>query len=53
MGQDIRALLDELEGMLKELSRDRLKEVLRGMIEKATLDPVTCSGRLPLPNSAR
>ncbi len=51
--QDIRALLDEIEGMmLKELSRDRLKELLRGMLEKVTLDPVTFAGhnhyRIPL-----
>ena len=50
--KDIRGLLAGLREMLSGLSRDRLKDILRGIIEKVTLDPVTFAGhshyRIPL-----
>ena len=50
--QDVLDLLDGLGDILKELSREKLKELLRGMLEKVTLDPVTFAGhnhyRIPL-----
>jgi site-specific DNA recombinase len=42
--KDIQGLLDQVGEILKDLSRDRLKEVLRGLLKKVTLDPVTFEG---------
>jgi site-specific DNA recombinase len=42
--KDIQGLMSGLEELLKDLSRERLKEVIRTLLDKVTLDPATFEG---------
>lgn len=51
--EDVLDLLGGLEERMKELSRERLKDILRGRIDMVTLDPCDFLWPLPLPKFSR